>query len=113
MRFKLISTRTNKAIFTLIFFLALSQLFFIVPCYGNDPIATFEGGGDKRVLSVSYKLWDVVEKTPTPDFDGNDQVDFSDFLEFVARFGASRGDSNYDAKYEIWMAMGRLDSEIF
>ena len=75
MRFKLISTRANKAIFTLIFFLALSQLFFIVPCYGNDPIATFEGGGDKEVLSVSYspdgktlasgssdytiKLWDV------------------------------------------------------
>ena len=34
----------------------------------------------------TIKLWDVsewsssVEKTPTPDFDGNDQVDFADFL---------------------------------
>ena len=55
----------------------------------------------------TVKLWDVsewstvVEKTPTPDFDGNDQVDFADFLSFVARFGASRGDSNYDAKYDL------------
>ena len=42
-----------------------------------------------------------MEKTPTPDFDGNKQVDFADFLAFVARFGASRGDSNYDAKYDL------------
>ena len=55
----------------------------------------------------TIRLWDVsewstvVEKTPTPDFDGNDQVDFADFLSFVARFGASRGDSNYDAKYDL------------
>ena len=85
-------------------------------------IATLEGHTG-TVLSVSFspdgailasgsndrtiKLWDVsewstvVEKTPTPDFDGNDQIDFADFLEFVARFGASRGDSNYDAKYDL------------
>ena len=85
-------------------------------------IATFEGHTN-GVFSVSFSpdgktlasggedikinLWDVsewsssVEKTPTPDFDGNDQVDFADFLEFVARFGASRGDSNYDAKYDL------------
>ena len=58
MRFKLISTRANKAIFTLIFLLALSQLFFIVPCYGNDPIATIEGGGDKLCfVCVIFTRW--------------------------------------------------------
>ncbi len=83
-------------------------------------IAALEGH-TSRVYSVSYspdgrtlasgsyygiiKLWDVSEwskaKVPTPDFDGNEQVDFADFLAFVARFGASRGDSNYDAKYDL------------
>ena len=64
---------------------------------------TLASGSSDRTI----KLWDVsewstvVEKTPTPDFDGNDQVDFADFLSFVARFGASRGDSNYDAKYDL------------
>ena len=42
-----------------------------------------------------------VEKTPTPDFDGNGQVDIADFLAFAEKFGTSRGDSNYDARYDL------------
>ena len=57
------------------------------------------------IANDTVLLWDltpyIVPKTPTPDFDGNDQVDFADFLAFIARFGTSRGDSNYDAKYDL------------
>ena len=57
------------------------------------------------IVEGTVLLWDltpyIVPKTPTPDFDGNDQVDFADFLAFIARFGTSRGDSNYDAKYDL------------
>ena len=37
----------------------------------------------------------------TPDFDGSGTVDFSDFLQFVARFGLREGDPNYDAKFDL------------
>lgn len=37
----------------------------------------------------------------TPDFNGDGRVDFGDFLAFGMRFGASRGDARYDAKYDL------------
>ncbi|MCY3681556.1 MAG: DUF4955 domain-containing protein [Gemmatimonadetes bacterium] len=78
MRFKLIPARADKAIFTLMFLLTLSQLFFSVPCYGNDPIAT-----------------------SSPDFDESGAVDFADFLLFVSAFGTREGQEGYDAKYDL------------
>ncbi len=38
---------------------------------------------------------------PSADFDGNGVVDFSDFLQFVAHFGASQGEKKYQAKYDL------------
>lgn len=35
------------------------------------------------------------------DFDGNGVVDVSDFLQFVAHFGARQGDVKYQAKYDL------------
>ena len=39
--------------------------------------------------------------SPPPDFDGDGTVGFLDFLAFVEHFGASRGDENYEAKYDL------------
>ncbi|MDE2800201.1 MAG: hypothetical protein OXI94_16170, partial [Gemmatimonadota bacterium] len=37
----------------------------------------------------------------TSDFDGDGQVDFSDFLAFAGQFGARQGDGRYEAKYDL------------
>ena len=37
----------------------------------------------------------------TPDFNRDGKVDFGDFVAFGMRFGASRGDARYDAKYDL------------
>ena len=39
--------------------------------------------------------------TPTPDFDGDKMVGFSDFLAFVRHYGTRRGDDRYQAKYDL------------
>ena len=46
--------------------------------------------------SVTLKL-----ATLTPDFNGDGRVNFADFLLFGSRFGASRGDERYEAKYDL------------
>ena len=38
---------------------------------------------------------------PTPDFDGDGTVDLADFLLFVGAFGLSRGDEDYNARYDL------------
>ena len=37
----------------------------------------------------------------TSDFDGDGQVNFSDFLAFAGQFGARQGDGKYEAKYDL------------
>ncbi len=37
----------------------------------------------------------------TPDFNGDGRVGFDDFVLFVGQFGLSRGDEQYDAKYDL------------
>ena len=38
---------------------------------------------------------------PTPDFDGNGMVGFSDFLAFAGRYGTRQGEGSYRAKYDL------------
>ena len=63
----------------------------------------------KRILSIlaiiallAYPL-SLASQTTTlsSDFDDNGVVDFSDFLQLVAHFGASQGDGKYQAKYDL------------
>ena len=35
------------------------------------------------------------------DFDGDGKVGFSDFVSFAGKFGTSRGDGRYEAKYDL------------
>ena len=60
------------------------------------------GRGDKREsitppnIGVTLMLAQL-----TPDFNGDGRVDFGDFVAFGMRFGASRGDARYEAKYDL------------
>ena len=38
---------------------------------------------------------------PTPDFDGDGQVTFADFLTFAGKFGTRRGEDRYDARCDL------------
>ena len=49
----------------------------------------------------------------TPDFDGDGQVGFSDFLLFGSQFGARQGDGRDMKRGLIWTAMVRLALVIF
>ena len=42
-----------------------------------------------------------VSDTITPDFDGDGNVGFSDFLQFASQFGLSQGDAGYDARFDL------------
>ena len=39
--------------------------------------------------------------TPSPDFDGNGTVGFSDFIAFVSNYGTQRGDAAFDARFDL------------
>ena len=68
--------------------------------FSPDGTTLASGGGSGTVI-----LWDmspyITPQTPDPDFNGDGQVDLSDFLLFASQFGLSRGDEQYDAKYDL------------
>ncbi|MCE2439214.1 MAG: EF-hand domain-containing protein [Candidatus Latescibacteria bacterium] len=43
----------------------------------------------------------VTPLTHAADFDNDGTVGFSDFLQFAAKFGLSRGDAGYDARFDL------------
>ncbi|MXZ11739.1 MAG: hypothetical protein F4Y79_20160 [Gemmatimonadetes bacterium] len=62
-----------------------------------------KGGGPLTVADVGINavVIDVPEKSPAADFDGDGTVGISDFLLFATRFGLSRGDAGYDARFDL------------
>ena len=61
------------------------------------------GGQSQSVtlnLQVALQL-PVQEKVLTPDFDGDGQVGFSDFVLFGGQYGSRQGDGEYEAKYDL------------
>ena len=63
----------------------------------------------KTLASASYDgtilLWNVSSRAAlqplAADFDGDGSVGFSDFLQFVAKYGLSWGDAGYDARFDL------------
>ena len=62
-----------------------------------------KGGGPLTVADVGVNavVTGVPEESPTADFDGDGTVGISDFLLFATRFGLSRGDAGYDARFDL------------
>ncbi len=62
-------------------------------------------------LNVAIALLSV----PSPDFDGDGRVGFTDFVLFASRFGSTRSDGTYEAKYDLDVdgAIGFSDFVIF
>ena len=58
-----------------------------------------EGQFDTATPPISVAL--QIPAAPSPDFDGNGTVDFSDFLAFVSVFGTQAGQYKYGAKYDL------------
>ena len=52
-------------------------------------------------LPLSAQNIKVGDQALTPDFDGDGQVGFPDFLAFAGQFGARQGDGRYDARYDL------------
>ena len=60
------------------------------------------GRGDQREsVTLSDTSVTLQLATLTSDFNGDGRVDFGDFVAFGSRFGASRGDERYEAKYDL------------
>ena len=52
-------------------------------------------------LSLSAQNSTAGDQALTPDFDGDGQVGFPDFLAFAGQFGTRQGDGRYDARYDL------------
>ena len=70
---------------------------------------------DGQFETISLNISAALRSAPSPDFDGDGHVGFIDFVLFASRFGSTRGDGIYDAKYDLDVdhAIGFSDFVIF
>lgn len=67
----------------------------------SDDAALASGGDDGDIALWDVSKWTALPALANPDFDGDGDVGFSDFLQFAARFGLSKGDEGYDARFDL------------
>ena len=58
-------------------------------------------GGQTETISPAAGVALQVAAPPSPDFDGDGVVGFSDFVAFAGVFGSQRGDGKYVAAYDL------------
>ncbi|MDE2722225.1 MAG: hypothetical protein OXI59_02485, partial [Gemmatimonadota bacterium] len=58
-------------------------------------------GGQREEVTFNNTSVALQLAVLTPDFNGDGRVGFDDFVLFVGQFGLSRGDEQYDAKYDL------------
>ena len=59
-------------------------------------LATLSIGLLNQPLQAGVEL-----QSGNPDFDGSGVVDFTDFLQFVGKFGARQGDERYESQFDL------------
>ena len=79
---------------------------------GLGLVTLSESLSSSDTLTTTSRISFNVPTTSTPDFDGDGMVGFSDFLAFAGRYGARRGDSRYQAKYDL-NSDGAIDFQDF
>ena len=57
--------------------------------------------GSVAALSTFAIFEGAASSAPTPDFNGDGVVNFSDFVDFAQRFGASEGQANFDTRFDL------------
>ena len=70
---------------------------------------------DGQFETISLNVTVALLSVPSPDFDGDGRVGFTDFVLFASRFGSTPGDDTYEAKYDLDVdnAIGFSDFVIF
>ena len=68
---------------------------------GIASVTLSESVTSRDTLKTTSRIEFNATGPPTPDFDGDGTVGFSDFLPFAGQYGAQRGDGRYQAKYDL------------
>ena len=66
---------------------------------GIESVTLAESSTSSDVLRTSSEI--SFNSAPSPDFDGDGTVGFSDFLTFAGAFGSSQGDEKYNAAQDL------------
>ncbi|MDE2890608.1 MAG: hypothetical protein OXR72_20600 [Gemmatimonadota bacterium] len=64
--------------------------------------AVLGGGGQQDTLKLNFGIELGLESAePSPDFDSDGTVGFSDFVLFASQYGTTAGDGRYDAPFDL------------
>ena len=92
-------------------------LFRTTPTFSNTTIRLTRAilSRDGQFETISLNVMVALLSVPSPDFDGDGRVGFTDFVLFASRFGSTPGDGTYEAKYDLDVdnAIGFSDFVIF
>ena len=66
---------------------------------GMAMVTLAESSASKDELTTTSMI--TFNATPSPDFDRNGTVGFSDFISFASKFGTQRGDAAFDARFDL------------
>ena len=66
---------------------------------GIESVTLAESSASQDELTTTSEI--SFNATPSPDFDGDGTVGFSDFLAFAGHFGTQRGDAAFDARFDL------------
>ena len=66
---------------------------------GIESVTLAESSASQDELTTTSEI--SFNATPSPDFDGDGTVGFSDFLAFASGFGTQQGDAGYEARFDL------------
>ena len=66
---------------------------------GIESVTLAESSASQDELTTTSEIG--FNATPSPDFDGDGTVGFSDFIAFASKFGTRRGEAAFDARFDM------------